>query len=77
MLSKCANPDCSAPFDYRQGRLFRVQTVRAGFKHLWLCELCAETHTVRQDSQVDDEVIVIKPRSRSIAQATHCVAKAS
>lgn len=23
MLSKCANPDCGMPFDYRQGQFFR------------------------------------------------------
>lgn len=55
MLSRCANPDCASLFDYRQGRLFRVQRGQSGrgsakkpysVKHFWLCKECAETYTV-------------------------------
>ncbi len=50
MLSKCANPECSAPFDYRHGRLFRlpVSLNHASVQHFWLCENCAETFTLHQ-----------------------------
>ena len=55
LLSACANPDCGNPFDYRQGRLFRIQqgqpedgAARKVFavRHFWLCSQCAETYTV-------------------------------
>ncbi len=46
MISSCANPVCNAPFDYRQGQLFRFHKAhRADEKppnthsvqHFWLC----------------------------------------
>jgi hypothetical protein len=52
MLSKCANPACSARFRYlRQGRIFNLE-IRAlssddlgqtGYRveHFWLCDPCA------------------------------------
>jgi hypothetical protein len=54
MFSRCANPDCAAPFSYREGQLLRFQiddsearAAPAGTKsvrHSWLCKRCSETH---------------------------------
>ena len=55
MFSVCANPDCHAPFDYRQGRLFRFhksypagERLRNthGVQHFWLCGVCCGTYTL-------------------------------
>ena len=61
MLSKCANPECSAHFLYlRQGKLFRfeVESARVGLaaskvgkilvhtEYFWLCDECVRTMTV-------------------------------
>ncbi len=58
MLSKCANPDCAAPFIYlRDGRLFQINTasgpqlVTAGrppqhIEYFWLCGDCASNMTL-------------------------------
>jgi hypothetical protein len=62
MLSKCANPDCSAPFLYlHRGKLFRIErrtpltsTEPVAFEkipplsieYFWLCETCSEQLTV-------------------------------
>ena len=52
MLSKCANPTCSAGFRYlRQGRIFNLEVspicpngdvqVSHKIEHFWLCDSCA------------------------------------
>ena len=59
MLSKCANPACSAPFHYlRHGRLFKIQiaeeTISGALalkpqyrlETFWLCDDCAVTQTL-------------------------------
>jgi hypothetical protein len=62
MISKCANPACSAPFRYlRDGKLFRVNldllesaTTAQNesdkpwhrLEHFWLCGRCAATMTL-------------------------------
>jgi hypothetical protein len=60
MLSKCANPGCSAPFHYlREGRLFQIDArafagsnEAAGKKpvqrveYFWLCGSCAQVMTL-------------------------------
>jgi hypothetical protein len=62
MISKCANPECSAPFRYlRDGKLFRVnwgllESASAAqndsdkpwhrLEHFWLCGRCAATMTL-------------------------------
>ena len=53
MLSKCANPECSAPFRYlREGRIFNIERRRADrqpgqpsheVEFFWLCKDCALT----------------------------------
>ena len=62
MLSKCANPGCSASFLYlHQGKLFRLETGGNGdvdvadpqgkhssrrLEYFWLCDECASLMTV-------------------------------
>ncbi|MGB9464737.1 MAG: hypothetical protein WBR10_06465 [Candidatus Acidiferrum sp.] len=55
MFSSCANPDCRAAFDYREGHLFRFhKAYPAGEKppnthavqHLWLCGNCSSGYTL-------------------------------
>jgi hypothetical protein len=50
MFMRCLNPDCGAPFDYREGRLIRFckpplddQLVidRHRVEHYWLCGRCS------------------------------------
>jgi hypothetical protein len=52
MISKCANPDCSAAFDHRAGRFFCFRRAHAPNEpppnshsvwHFWLCGDCSET----------------------------------
>ena len=61
MLSKCANPECSAMFRYlRQGKIFRLTpspAVQAAARALgyqlterfWLCDLCSQEMTIIWD----------------------------
>lgn len=53
MISECANPDCLALFDYKQGRFFRFHIRHApdepprnthSVQHFWLCQRCSETY---------------------------------
>jgi len=55
MLSKCANPTCSARFRYLHlGRIFKIDVSGGSFaahqrhvakiEYFWLCEKCVETH---------------------------------
>jgi len=59
MLSKCANPDCSAPFHYlRNGKLFHIDRSAVGpqlvsgkraarrIEYFWLCAECAGSMTL-------------------------------
>ena len=56
MFLNCANPDCAARFNFRQGRLFRfyhnhsmgnaASMNQYSLKHLWLCKQCAEVYTL-------------------------------
>ncbi len=66
MVSKCANPGCSATFHYlRDGKVFQLQVDSgrptepqllqptrppAHVEHFWLCGLCASTMTLLVDS---------------------------
>jgi hypothetical protein len=52
----CANLECSAPFSFRRGRLFRfyhrppkgnaASMNQHSLKHLWLCKQCTEMYTL-------------------------------
>ena len=55
MCSKCANPDCSTTFNYRQGRIFRFHrppesgdspAKHHSIRHFWLCNSCSEIYTL-------------------------------
>jgi hypothetical protein len=62
MITKCANPECSAPFRYlRDGKVFRVDVDEQDnaapdplgaekrwhrVEHFWLCGKCAVTMTL-------------------------------
>ncbi len=66
MVSKCANPACSAPFHYlREGKVFRLaieersdprpqllQPMRpvGHVEYFWLCGACARLMTLRVDN---------------------------
>jgi hypothetical protein len=68
MIDECANPECSMPFDCRQGRFFRFRRECAvnnapanahSVYHLWLCGRCAGTYTLQYHKQCG---VVIGPR---------------
>jgi hypothetical protein len=67
MISKCANPDCSATFDDRCGRFYRFHQPHAPHEtpanhhsvwHFWLCQRCAEIYTLENGSTG----VLISPR---------------
>ncbi len=54
MVSKCANPRCSATFHYlRDGKVFQLQVETgkpaAHMEHFWLCGRCASMLTLLVD----------------------------
>ena len=66
MVSKCANPVCSASFRYfREGRLFEIEVTADQMKgpadsqrkphrrveYYWLCSICATKLTVKTDAE--------------------------
>ena len=64
MVSKCANPVCSASYRYfREGRLIEIEvTARPGkdpaqkkphrkVEYFWLCSTCATHMTVKADQE--------------------------
>lgn len=60
MFSVCANPECQAPFDYEQGRLFRFHKDAAPdtnrpnthcAQHFWLCSSCLNIYTLEYQSK--------------------------
>ncbi len=71
MLSKCANPSCSAKFRYfHQGKLFRMETeaddansrnsakLSRRIEFFWLCDRCASEMTLTYDSRGS---VLVKP----------------
>lgn len=59
MFTKCLNPDCGIPFDYREGQLvrFRVSLMNGPsaanqplVEHFWLCGRCSKLYVLRQES---------------------------
>jgi len=64
----CCNPECGAPFDYREGRLIRVSKVppkgktaeiRSLVEHFWLCGKCAGDYVLEHEYGMP---IKVKPR---------------
>jgi len=54
MITKCFNPACQAPFDYRSGRLVRFSGKNqksngaenhSCIEHFWLCGDCSTLYT--------------------------------
>jgi hypothetical protein len=73
MLLKCSNPECEAPFDYREGRLIRFSTKGANGKsaenhtfiqHFWLCGECAGLYVIEHESGIS---VKIKPRQKELS----------
>jgi hypothetical protein len=75
MFSKCANPDCTTPFDYHQGRYFRFRNEHQesepdvkthSVQHFWLCEHCRATYTLHYEERrgviIDDRSGELHPR---------------
>jgi hypothetical protein len=82
MFSVCANPDCHACFDYRQGRFFRFHKDHpAGerppnthsVQHFWLCGVCCCLYTLEYR---DARGVLIKacPESSNKADASRLIA---
>jgi hypothetical protein len=53
MFMRCLNPDCGAPFDYREGRLIRFSKPplddqlaidQHRVEHYWLCGKCSNLY---------------------------------
>jgi hypothetical protein len=53
MFAKCSNPQCGAPFDYREGQLIRFSksalddqssTDQHRVEHFWLCGSCSKLY---------------------------------
>ncbi len=79
MLSKCANPNCSASFLYfHEGKLFRSESASANgiaaydtgmkkssrrIEFFWLCANCAPRMTLIRDG----EGITVRPMSQAQA----------
>lgn len=76
MLSKCANPSCSAQFKYlRDGKLFHVELapgdttadssvdplVNKRVVHFWLCGRCAEKMTITYSRERGVSTIPLRP----------------
>lgn len=68
MLMKCSNPECEAPFDYREGRLIRFSGNPANGKtvandplirHYWLCGKCAGLFVFEYESGI---TVRVRPR---------------
>lgn len=55
---KCANPECSASFHYKEGQLFRLHLSHKdgepppnthSVQHFWLCNTCSESYTLEYE----------------------------
>jgi hypothetical protein len=80
MLSKCANPQCSAEFHYlHEGRLFKIPTearkhngdgskkLPHKLEHFWLCSVCSLTLTIAVDPS--NKVLVLPREFRGHARS--------
>lgn len=68
MIFECANPDCSALFDHRNGVLLRFPkrasdgqnpTDTPAVQHFWLCAACSQTFVLEYK---DDQGVVLSLR---------------
>lgn len=79
MLSKCANPSCSAQFRYLHlGKLFHLcpipefeninDTCSAGLhERFWLCQECCQKFTVIWDGFQAEVVVVKEEAAKAVA----------
>ncbi len=78
MVSKCANPDCSAIFRYlREGRLFNFEVTKSNpsrvvgvhiarsYEHFWLCPACSVNMTLVKDNGS----VAVRPLGKAAAKA--------
>ena len=72
MISKCANPDCSAPFEFRTGRLVIVRQPNAeasknthSVRHFWLCRSCSKSFKLEEHEAKLNLVSIQTPRPHS------------
>jgi hypothetical protein len=65
MFAKCSNPDCGAPFDYREGRLVRfckpplderLEVDRHRIEHFWLCGSCSHLYVFEYQREMGMKV---------------------
>jgi hypothetical protein len=81
MVSKCANPSCSAPFRFlHEGRVFRVEShpesaaednlsakkAARRLEFFWLCERCASLMTLA----VEKGGVTVRPRLQAMRAAS-------
>lgn len=84
MFSKCANPECSTSFDYKEGQFFRFHRSQLdgeqppnthSVQHFWLCGLCSQSHTL--EYQTDRGVLIRLRLAHSLELRTpHFIAAA-
>ena len=83
MLSKCANPSCSASFRYfHQGKLFRMEMEMVAddsgeapgagkivrrTEFFWLCDTCASEMTLEYDAKGS---VLVKPVASNFRAAS-------
>ena len=69
MFSKCANPKCSAPFHYKEGKFFRFHRSHTdgepppnihSVQHFWLCDACSANHALEYQGE---RGVIIRLRS--------------
>lgn len=77
MLSKCANPTCSAGFHYlHEGRIFKIEMSAPSsdknhshnrrLEYFWLCERCVQTLTV----VLENGIVTTRPLPLEIDEST-------
>jgi hypothetical protein len=74
MFSECANPECRAEFDYRQGKFFRFRKPQRkdgqpanthSVQHFWLCGSCARIYRLEYEP---GRGILLRPVQENVMQ---------
>jgi hypothetical protein len=86
MVSKCANPDCTAGFSYKEGQLLRFQVDRSEsvaapasakpVRHFWLCKCCSETYRLEYHKDRGLLLIARGPHVLAAKHKSHLIAAA-
>jgi hypothetical protein len=78
LFIKCCNPECEAPFNYREGRLIRFASnpnkgnptaIKSVIQHFWLCGKCAELYVFEYGSGT---AVRLKPREPEFSEERLC-----